>query len=319
MSPLVILGAIGSIASVVGLYALYDSRRNRRIKLLSYEWTPPIPLATAAPVERDYKLSIHYTAAGAETEEVIEAAFVSYLRFANFGKEPIRRTDIAPANPLRIAVENERVLDISLSTQRRKVTRVALGEPAVGEDGGSAAITFDFLDLRDGAIIRVLTTGPRARLRLLGDIIGMPAGIRQSDETEAGDIWGKLGFGLWLLAECAAFAFVAWIVKQVTGSWGNAWLLVLPIVAFVLPIVGVFVLEDHWPSRAGKFPKELALPNWLGLPARGVEVGKRGDGAPLFVPHMYWPPELESPSGPKQSTAELPPPEERSGNDGDDD
>src|SRR5918994_6993598 len=107
---------IGAVGSIVGIWAFIDARRNRRIKLLGWEPTHTAALATATRAERDYKLSILYERQGDEPEK-IDGAYVTYLRLANFGREPIRRADIADANPLRLRVamgENResKVLDV---------------------------------------------------------------------------------------------------------------------------------------------------------------------------------------------------------------
>src|SRR4051794_24500806 len=108
-----LLTLIGVVGSLVGVWAFIDARRSRRMKLLTFEQSPPFPLATARGHSTDYELSIHYKSDAGD--EVVEAAFVSYLQFANFGREPIRREDIAPSNPLRVEITGGRVLDISLS------------------------------------------------------------------------------------------------------------------------------------------------------------------------------------------------------------
>jgi hypothetical protein len=262
----VILSVIGAVASIVAFYEFFDNRRNRRIKLLLYETTPPTPLATAGNPEGDYSLSIHYTAAGSGEDEVIEAAFLRYVRFANFGKEPIRREDIAPGNPVRLEVEGSRILDIALSSAGRSVTQVRLDKPEITPERASAGISFDFLDHRDGAIIRVLATTPTPSVRLVGDIIGMPSGIRRLSEVASRRSWSNLSFALVVAGELGTFAAAAWLVQEVTGSWADVWLLALTPIALVLPLIAVNYLVNWWPPHSRRFPKELALPRWLGRP-----------------------------------------------------
>ena len=261
---LTILGAVGSL---VGLLAYVDTRRSRRVKLLAYEHTSPFPLATARQHASDYELSIHYKGADGEEEEVIEAAFVTYLRFANFGKEPIRAGDIAPTNPLRVEVEGVRVLDIALAGTRREVNQIELDAPELNPEISKANIKFDFLDLQDGGLIRVLSTDRDAKIQLVGDIIGMPEGITRTDQPIAKGPWGKIGFGVWVLAELAAFAVVMYIYRSVQGSWSHVWLLALPFVAFLLPAFGALIAsETIWPTRVRTrpYPEELRPPRWLG-------------------------------------------------------
>jgi hypothetical protein len=283
---LVALTVVGTLASLIGVYALVENRRNRRIKLLGYEPTGSLPLATASSVEQDYKLSIHYKPPG-EDEELIEAAFVRYLRFANFGREPIRREDIAPANRLRVEAEGGRILDISLVSPGREVTRVGLGPPGIENDRGSADLTFDYLDEKDGAVVKVLSTEAKCEVRLVGDVIGMPGGIVRTDKREARGLWGKVGFGLWVVAEISLFAAAAYVVEVETHDWANAWLLVLPLVAFVTPFAVAIGLSELWPSRERRYPDHLALPGWFGRPS-GLVIGS----GPAVYPDMwYFPPD----------------------------
>lgn len=257
-----LIAVFGIIGSLVGVWAFVDTRRNRRVKLLAYEQTSPFPLAAARGHTTDYELSIHYRASDG-SEEVIDAAFVSYLVFANFGKEPIRAQDIAPSNPFRIEVEGARILDISLSGVHRDVNRISVRDIELGEVS-SAMIDFDFLDFKDGALIRVLSTARSAKLKLIGDIIGMPEGITRSDEPIARGPWGKIGVGLWLFAEFAAIAASVYIYREVQGSWDNAWLLLLPFAALLLPGIGAIIAsETIWPTRVRSrpYPKELSPPH----------------------------------------------------------
>jgi hypothetical protein len=94
------VGLIGGVVSVAGLLcAIYYARKSRRVKMLVYDTSWSVPLATAQSPEDEYSLSVIFRRKG-EAEERIANAHVRFLRFANLGKEPIRRSDIAPANPL---------------------------------------------------------------------------------------------------------------------------------------------------------------------------------------------------------------------------
>jgi hypothetical protein len=235
-------------------------------------------IGDCSAVERDYTLSIHYQAPG-EAEEVVEAAFVTYVRFANVGREPIRRADIAAANPLRIAASGGRVLDISLVRQRREVNLVEVAAPEISGNDASARITFDFLDHRDGGVVRVLSTTPKTAVRLVGDIIGMPSGIVRSDEAAGKNIWGKLGFLLWVLGEAGTMAIAATFTRQLAGNCADVLTLAVPaallfFVAFILPVVAAIAVSGLWPSqRLRKYPEDLALPKWLRSPPHSITLG----------------------------------------------
>lgn len=263
-----LISVIGTLASLGGIYAIVDNRRNRRVKALGYEDTGPFPLATASRHEQDYELTIHYRAGPAGEDEVIEAAYVTYLRFANFGKEPIRKQDIAPANPLRVQVSGVRVLDISLAGVRREVAQISLGELDLREEKACVALSFDFLDQEDGGLIRILSTDQKDQdIELVGDIIGMPTGVFRTDKPiRASERWGKVGVGLFLAVQVAAMVLAAYVVKLVTGDWMDAWLLLLPIGVIIGPgLLALIVSETVWPNRtkAVQYPQELALPRWL--------------------------------------------------------
>lgn len=258
----VILAVVGVLGTGIGVWAFVDTRRNRRIKLLAYEHTAPFPLATARRHTTDYELSIQYRTAEGK-REVIDAAFVTYLFFANFGKEPIREADIAPSNPLRIEVEGGRVLDISLSGANRDVNRISVEEIKLGATSSAAKIRFDFLDFKDGGLIRVLATSRRIKIRLVGDIIGMPEGVRRTDQPTAKGPWGKIGFGLWVTSEIIALAGAVYIYRLAQGGLENVWVLGLPFLALLIPAAVAMVLAvTVWPLRAGarSYPKELLPP-----------------------------------------------------------
>jgi hypothetical protein len=261
---------------------------------LGFEDNGPFPLATASSHEQDYQLTIHYRAGAADEDEVIEAAYVTYLRFANFGKEPIRSQDIAPANPLRVRVTGTRVLDISLAGVRREVTQVRTGDPDLGEEESSATVSFDFLDQEDGGLIRILSTDRKAKsIELVGDIIGMPAGVfRTGQPIRASDRWGKVGVGLYLAAQLAAVAVAAYVVQLATGNWADAWLLLLPIGVMLVPgLLALVVSETIWPNRTKtvQYPQELALPRWLRRSAM-----LRAPGRPMPYPEFFDEDELEA-------------------------
>jgi hypothetical protein len=131
---------------------------------------------------------------------VIESAYVTYVRFANFGKEPIRSADIAPANPLRIDVAMPKgddggdVLDNTLEAASREVIGLRVGNVITFKKLTRAKLEFDFLDLHDGGVVRILSSGRPDSVSMTGDIIGMPTGIMRSDTSRlprgCGASWG---------------------------------------------------------------------------------------------------------------------------------
>src|SRR4051812_44885573 len=105
-------GVVAGIATFAGvaLAIYYGRREGSRQKVLGYEGNiSPIPVASSASLE-SYDLEVVYKPRG-EPPRNIDTAFAHYLRFANFGREPIRREDIAPGNALRIEVTGTELLD----------------------------------------------------------------------------------------------------------------------------------------------------------------------------------------------------------------
>jgi hypothetical protein len=261
------LAVLGAVGALIGIWAFVDARRNRRVKLLAWEPTFTRALASASKADRDYKLSILYERPG-QQPEVIEGAYATYVRFANFGREPIRRADIAAANPLRINVKMGddsagEVLDISLTSASREVIRLAVGSVVRADNSAHADIEFDFLDHHDGGVVRVLSSGRPKSTVMSGDIIGIPAGLTRSDVPLAKGPWGKIGFGLWAVAELCALALIALLFKRQTGGWGDVWVLALPPLAFVAIVIATAIISDSvWPTARSKrkFPSALALP-----------------------------------------------------------
>ena len=264
MTNLEAIGLIGGIASVAGLlYAIYYARTNRRIKLLLYDTSWSVPLATAQSPEDDYSLSVSFQRKG-QKEEKINSVHVQFLRFANLGKEPIRRTDIAPGNPLRIVVDGVRPLDISLSGSSRSVSKIDVSNVNLDVDHAKADITFDFLDFQDGAVIKVLTEGSKGKIRLEGDIIGMPEGIRRCDEVRSLGLLNKIGCTLGGLLQATALVLAVLAYRWITGSWSHVWVLSLPFLALILPgIIIAIIAATIWPDEEIPLPATLALPKWF--------------------------------------------------------
>lgn len=261
--------ALGIIGSLVGIYALYYALTTTRHKLLVYEASLGFPVATASRIGGDYELSIHFKASGG-AEETIEGASLRLVRFANLGRESIYGRDNAPANPIRIEVAGARVLDIGIVDVKRKVNQIELSPPALTEGGGTADINFDFLDYKDGALIRVLTTGEAGSIKVVGDVIGMPSGIVCTSPEPTRGLSGRLGVALWIAAEVVTLGLTALLFHSVTGAWDNAWLLALPIPAVFIPIIGAFVIDESgsklrrasWRRRAYpefKFPSSFPM------------------------------------------------------------
>ena len=260
------LAIVGGIATAAGLWlaVYYGRREGRRRKSLAYEaGRPPWPLASSASLS-EYHLSLSYTGEQGEPRQ-IEDAYAQALRFANFGHESIRRDDIAPANAIRIEVEDAEVLDAIIEAVTRDVTAIELGPPTTDGNVTSIPITFDYLDFHDGALVRLLTTARPTRLALVGDIIGMPEGVRTVREVSGRRaFWGPLGVALVVLFIASAFAAIALAGRVITDTWWSLALIPLPLVAIVVPVlIAILISETLWPKSTPSFPRALAR---AGLP-----------------------------------------------------
>jgi hypothetical protein len=290
---LYVAGAASLAAIPVAIY--YARRQGQKQKLLAYH--PGIsrwPLVSTRSLAA-YRLAVVYTRTGG-VDERIEAAFVHFLRFANFGREPIRREDIAPHNRLHIEVEGTRVLDFAVEAVRRPVCAIAVEQDIPLRGFEEATIDFDFLDYHDGAIVRILTTSRPERIELVGDIVGMPAGIVRADEFRKRPFLNWAGGILSAVAVLGVLGLTAVIFRWVTGSWSNAWLLALPLVGLVLLLVLIIVIsETIWPKSGLQFPKELAM-RFRGYDPMVLDPRDRV----VMLEHVYFDEPPDDPSDPGQ-------------------
>jgi hypothetical protein len=258
------VGIVGGLASVAGLIAaFYLARRDRRVKLLTYGTTPPIALASAiSPEGEEYDLSVVYKPkTGRQTK--IKSVNVRFLRFANLGREPIRRADIAPTKPLSIEVAGVRTLEISITGVSRDVSNIELTNERYENDSARADVLFDFLDHNDGGVIKIITVGGSGMVRLFGEIIGMPDGVRRIDEIRSMGLLNKVGCVCAAACEVASVASVPFIFFRVSGSWQHVWLLALPFIALFLPAALIAIVASTlWPDEHPSFPRSLSVPDW---------------------------------------------------------
>lgn len=261
---LTLFGVAGTIASIIGLlYAFIVARRSDRRKLLTYHVTPPLPIASVLPDKAGHRLSIIYEREGTEPLNV-KGAYLRFVRICNFGKEPIRRDDIAASDPLRLEIEHARILDLAVADVSRKVINFQI-TPNQSNDGGatSTQITFDFLDYLDGAGIRVLTDRPRTSIRLLGTIIGIPGGLPEIHDLQKNPILDTIGCGAAIILELIAIASGLYLYSILAGGLTSLWLSLIPVVALLLPIIVIALIGSTiWP-RGPQWPKALVLPHWF--------------------------------------------------------
>jgi hypothetical protein len=258
-----IIAVVFGIIGVIGLvYTIYYGRKGLRKKLLVYSNTVSIPLAQAFSPEDDYKLSVLFQRRGS-SEERISSVYTTFLKFANLGKEPIRGNDIAPANPIKVKIEDSRTLDIQIAGITRTVNNVILKNQILGEKDSSAEVSFDFLDFQDGAIIKILTVGDKGKVTLNGDIIGMPEGIKEI--SDARDELSGSSLNGWVtgIVFIVATTLTAFIYYWALGEWNHVWLLIVPVIILILAIVVAVIIPDWlFSGRNPSFPESLDLPKW---------------------------------------------------------
>jgi len=250
------IGATALLITVASFgYAIYSAKRSARQKHLAYQVLPPAPLAYAASPQSSFSVTLTYRESG-ENPVTVEAVFVQYLRFANLGQLPVRRVDSAEADPLRIQASGGNPLSLALVGTSRAVCQISLadiqreGEHLVGR------LDFDFLDHMDGGLVQVVSESPGTSVALKGTIIGMPSGVVRAKEPRSKVFFPDLGCVIPLIAVLLSMVCIPFIYRNVTGSWHNVWLLLLPVAAIVLPLIlslpvlyfSVFRSEPRFPS-----------------------------------------------------------------------
>ena len=257
-----IIVIFAGLVGIVGVaYTVYYGRKKPKKKLLVYENSISIPLAQAFSPEDDYKLSVVFQRKGSN-EERIESVYTTFLKFANLGREPIRGSDIAPANPIKVKIEGARTLDIQIAGISREVNNVYIRNQVKEDTEASAEVCFDFLDYQDGALVKILTVGNKGKISLSGDIIGMPEGIRNIEETSRSKSEGNISGWVVGIVFLAVLALCAFIHYWVTGSWNYVWLILVPWGALIFVAAVIGIAAWAWPSGRPSFPKSLDLPKW---------------------------------------------------------
>lgn len=257
------LGVIGTVISVVSfVYAIYVTKQSKKEKELIFEIIDPMPLVDTIPKDNRHSIKIIYERPN-QLSETVDSIFLQFVRFTNFGRVPIRKEDSASYDPLRIEVQGGRVLDITLVSVAREVSRITLNEIRQVEDKTIAVIDFDFLDYMDGGLIQVVSDSINAEVTLKGTIVGMPTGIMKGDPERHSISFPELGCVIPLIIQVGVLVAVPFIYRYMTGSWKNVWLLLLPILALVLPIALIMpVILALLNRKSIKFPKPLSPPSW---------------------------------------------------------
>ncbi len=96
---------------------------------------------------------------------------VTNLALWNGGNDAIRKSDVPPSEPLRIRVKDQcQILDVSLSHQSDPANEIRLCE---GSQGSRIEIDFEYLNPRDGAVVKIAHTGQSSDdIQIKGKLIG---------------------------------------------------------------------------------------------------------------------------------------------------
>lgn len=256
----IVLGIAGLVLSVVSLvYAVYITKKSKQEKKLVCEVMAPVPVADFLLGNSAYSLRVVYEQPGT-SPIYIEHAFAQYLRFTNFGKIPIHKSDMAEGDALRIEIKGGKILAISLAGVTREACKITIQQLIEADGVTSAYLGYDFLDYLDGGIIQILSDSAKIESTLKGTIVGMPEGIIKVDipETSTLPSWGcALVIISFLIPVVAGFYSYEFII---TREWATV---LLPFVALLIPF-GVMILIMYR-LQPRQFPRQLLPPPWYSI------------------------------------------------------
>jgi len=246
-------GIVGVLLSVVGiLVSIVLTRRSERIKKIIYFVTSPIPIATTLPENAGYKISLLIERQDTPPLTVREA-YLLFVKLGSTGKDPIRKEDLVNTDVLRVQVENASVLDISVI--KKTQPHLGLADASSSSSGKilSFPLRFDFLDYKDGMVVRILTDSPHAHVNVTGKVVGMPSGAKLVS-TDEDRIWNKsLSMGVVLVISSASWFFTffkfapRFILPAEEQKWWQSILVMLLIFGppmLISFIAGKFMLKE---------------------------------------------------------------------------
>jgi hypothetical protein len=251
---------VGLVTIAGFVYAIDYNRRNSRRKLLTHDITSPLSLISVLSEGTEDRLSITYEREGSEPVK-IENAYLYYVRVANLGEEPIRREDLATSDPLRLDILNGTVLNLASVSVTRDVLNFDLSPLAqTGEGVSSSQLSFDFLDYRDGALIKVLTDSSSSQVMLKGTIIGMPQGIARTSELDPNISKAKLFTGLFVLLVTVILGSTLTVfIRQTKGALMATLCLIATIVFSVSVCLWMLPIQ----KEDKRWPDSLKFPTWF--------------------------------------------------------
>lgn len=236
---------IGSALSIgLGLLSLALALYFRRIKKLGYKRYDIALLGGEAAVFPE-ELQLRFCG------EIVERVASTDIAIWNAGNVTLERNDIVRADPLRVEVSNGKILRAGILQRSREVNQV---EVTVLDKGSAATVEFEYLDARDGVILKVLHTGTRDGLKLLGTLRGIPSGLksygaikgpRRKDPRERADppyvIWAIAAAGV--LGAIMGLISMDPTVYKALGFKASWWEIFLVGLMFLVPNVAILVLD----------------------------------------------------------------------------
>jgi len=252
----------------VGLAVMvYLFLRSRRVSRLAYQYDE-VALLGAAQSAFPTEVEIRFS--GRPVPRVAACRMVVW----NAGNTTLRGTDIVGGDPLRIELESDGwILKSSIVKVTREVNDFAVNLDET--DARMSALSFDYLDPGDGAVLEILHSGERRALRVTGTMRGLRPGPMNFGRIDAfperwqsvprlirvvrsrvawvgmfglGVVFAVLGLGRPLLHDVipAFYADFASPPNPDQPSWA---LVVLGILYAGLPVVWFWMRRRRYPSQ----------------------------------------------------------------------
>jgi hypothetical protein len=158
---------LGTVLTVYGTIAIIKAKIGVRLNA--------IMTASVVVAKRDDRIQILYD--GKPVQRVISNTITIW----NSGSRTIAKSQVVDTDRLRISVDRgSRILSTEILRTTRSVNAFTLSIESVSPS--TAQITFEFLDPRDGATVRILHDGKDDYATISGTVMGMPKGIRLVQE-----------------------------------------------------------------------------------------------------------------------------------------
>jgi hypothetical protein len=159
-----VIGIIGVLLAVLGLIAYRTSRIGPR---------PAFQLHSRQLIGRKEQ-ELPNEVEVLFNREPVHRLTISRIVFWNSGNATVQGESIVQTDPLRLEIEDGVILKAHIPKVTREVINFAV-RPYTSST--QAALTFDFLDPGDGAVLEVLHTSEKRDPTVAGTIRGIPRGV----------------------------------------------------------------------------------------------------------------------------------------------